>query len=143
MNQQIKIAREVALRADGFYGTAEALGQKAADALGEKKRAQITGLESQANSALKVSDVLDFIKVRTARHEEWRNQGFGIELLQYIETNLRQQRQSICATLAIAEETIVAQEVYLLLIRALIRQVAAHYEFACQLRGTSSHARDA
>ncbi len=142
MNQQIKIAREVALRADGFYENAKELGEKAATVLGEKKRAQITGLESQANSSLKVSDVLDFIKVRTARHEEWRKQEFGAELLQFIEKNLRQQRQSVCATLVIAEDTIMAQEVYLLLIRALVRQIAAHYEFACQLKGSSNNARD-
>jgi len=139
MNQQIKIAREVAVRADGFYENAKTLGEKATTV----KRAQITGLESQANSALKVSDVLDFIKVRTARHEEWRKQQFGPELLQFIEQNLRQQRQDICAILSIADDTITAQDVYLLLIRALIRQIAAQYEFTSQLRGGGHNASDA
>ena len=134
MNQQLKIAREVAVRADSFYENAKTLGEKAAAVLTEKKRSQITGLESQANSALKVSDVLDYIKVRTARHEEWRKQQFGPELLQFIEQNLRQQRQTICATLSIADNTATAQDVYLLLIRALIRQIAAQYEFACQMK---------
>jgi len=143
MNQQFKIAREVAISADNFYENAKALGEKAAIALSEKKRSQITGLESQANSALKVSDVLDFIKVRTARHPEWRNQQFGAELLQFIEQNLRQQRQAICATLSVADNTATAQDVYLLLIRALIRQIAAQYEFACQMKRGERNASDA
>lgn len=135
MNQKIKIVREVALRADGFYESAKNLGQKAEQALGPKKRSQITGLESLANSALKVSDVLDFIKARTARQKEWREQQLGPEMLKFIEQDLRRQRDGICASLSIAKDTLEAQEVYLLLIREFVRQVAAQYEFACQQKG--------
>ena len=86
--QRMSILREVAYRADLFYEDAERLGQKAARALTSKKRSQITGLEAVANSALKTSDVFDFIKTRTARHEEWRKENFGPELLSFLTEEL-------------------------------------------------------
>lgn len=94
---RMKMLRAVALRADKFYDKANDLGSRAAQALTDKKRSQINSLEGVANSALKTTDVFDFIKVRTARQEEWRKGNWGPELLDYLSRNLREQRKAICA----------------------------------------------
>ena len=134
MDQQlrIKILREVALQADKSYNKAQALGTKAAHSLGKQKRSQINGLESIANSALKTSDVFDFIKLRTARQKEWRGEDWGRELLDYVSRDLRTQRGVICTTLDIKSDTAAGLEVHLLLIREFVRQLAAHYEYVCE-----------
>lgn len=134
MSQQLRmqILREVALRADGFSEQAEDLGKRAAQALTDSKRAQITGLEGVANSALKVTDVLDFVKIRTARHKEWRENSWGPDLLRFLHHDLREQRKQICVALHIDHQSADGLEVHLLLIRELVRQLAAHYEYACQ-----------
>jgi len=134
MSSQLRlhILREVALRADSFQPQAEDLGSKAARALTDSKRAQITGLESMANSALKVTDVLDFIKLRSARQEEWRTGNWGALLLEFVRDNLREQRNQICATLKIDAPSPHSQEVHLMLIREFVRQLSAHYEYECK-----------
>ena len=141
MNEQkrIQIIREVSLCADlpGFYEKSEALGNKAATALTRKKRAQISGLENIANSALKTTDVFDFIKVRSARHKEWQEGNWGPELLNFLQDNaaqksgLRQYRLQICHNLALDQESADGILVHLLLIREFVRQMAAQYEYAC------------
>lgn len=136
MNLQMKIAREVSLSADRFYSEAEALGQTASQALGTRRRAQITQLESVANSALKVSDVLDYIKRQTAKEDDWRKKRFGPRLLSFVGDDLRQHRDGICNRLDLAGDSFEAQEVYLHLIREFVRQLAAHFEYA-----TAGHAR--
>lgn len=129
--QRMDILREVAYRADLFYEDAERLGQKAARALTRKKRSQITGLEAVANSALKTSDVFDFIKVRTARQKEWRSWGPG--LLKYLRGELGKQRRHICnQTLKIAPQSADGLYVHLLLIREFVRQLSAQYEYKCE-----------
>jgi hypothetical protein len=130
---RLQMLREVALRADGFQSQAEELGSKAARALTDSKRAQITGLESIANSALKVTDVFDFIKLRTARQEEWRKEDWGARLLEFARDSLREQRNDICSTaLQVTSSSREAQEVHLMLIREFVRQLSAHYEYACK-----------
>jgi|GEM_PF-5099172 hypothetical protein len=87
-----------------------------------------TGLESIANSAFKVSDIFDYIKTRTARHEQrWLR--LGQQLLTYLEQDLGQKRNAICQDLGLSNQED-HQEVYLLLIRAFIQQLVAHYEYA-------------
>jgi len=129
---RIKILREVGLCADGFYDRAEELGKKAASALTSSKRSQITGLEGVANSALKTTDVFDFVKTRTARHKEWRESNFGPDLLNFLSRDLRQDRQAICSSLDIELQSANGLEVHLLLIREFVRQLAAHYEYTCK-----------
>ncbi len=126
---RIKMLREVALRADGFYDKAEKLGRKAAEELTDKKSSQIKGLEGIANSALKTSDVFDFIKTRTARQEKW--QAWGPDLLEYLSRDLRTARRTICTQLEIDPEGIDGLEVHLMLIREFVRQLTAHYEYVC------------
>jgi hypothetical protein len=139
MKQEILLMQEVATQADGFYDHGTRFGQWAARALGGR-RAQMTGLESIANSSLKVSDVLDYLKKQTARSqpgEAWRRrndeqQELGPALLAFITNTLGSRRDVICSSVArVTEQTVPEQQrqqIYLALIREFVRQVAAQYE---------------
>ncbi len=129
--KRMGVLREVALRADGFYEKAQELGQKAAVALTRDKRSQITGLEGIANSALKTTDVFDFIKLRAARQKKWREDGWGSSLLNVLSQDLRRDKNAICESLEIEPQSLDGLEVHLLLIREFVRQLAAHYEYKC------------
>ncbi len=145
MNQEMKIVREVSVQAEGFYSDAESMGKHAAEALGGKRRAQMTGLENIAEGTLKTSDIFDYIKKQTARFEEWRRgytEGdqsygpFGLRLKDYLERNIASRRDTICGPniLNFSNQTEEGkrerQRIYLLLIRQFIRQVVAQYEFS-------------
>jgi len=119
------------MRADRFQEKAESIGSRAALALGGNKRSQITGLESTANSALKVTDVLNYIKLRTARQEKWREGQWGQDLLEFLTGPLRVYKQEICQSLAIDQNSIEGLEVHLMLIREFVRQLSAEYEYRC------------
>src|SRR5215469_3062378 len=71
-NREIKIIREVNNQAELFYDEAVKIGDHAAHALGRSHRSQLTGLENVAESALKITDIFDYIKRQTARYNYWR-----------------------------------------------------------------------
>ena len=131
---RMRMLRQVALRADRFYDEAEALGKKAADGLTDERRSQITGLESIANTALKTSDVFDFIKTRTARHEQWRHDDWGPELLRFVTRDLKKEREQLCKGVeGLETDSAEGIEVHLMLIREFVGQLAAQYEFTCAM----------
>ena len=143
--RRLRMLRAVALQADreNVRKKAEDLGEKAAKGLTHDRRAQVTGLENAANSAFKVSDVFNYIKLRTARHKEWSHANWGPELLDYLSggnpppnpaplSNLRLIRDQICGELHIATDSAEGLDVYLLLIREFVRQFSAEYEYRCK-----------
>jgi hypothetical protein len=78
MNQDMKIIREINLEAERFYDEAQSLGNHAYQAFKDKSRTQLTGLENVAESSLKTSDIIDYIKKKIARSDpgnEWRAKG--------------------------------------------------------------------
>lgn len=136
MSRQMQLVRAVALAADGFYGDAKKLGEVAAGCFPSSRRSQITGLENVAAGAIKISDVLDYVKKQIGKEASnqpdkhiWRKDDFGIQLLEYLEKSLREQldRLAITPPLTDAAER---QRTHLMLIREFVRQVAAHYEFS-------------
>lgn len=143
MNREMIFVREVALQADDFYGDAETFGGWAAIAL-RGKRAQITGLENIANSSLKVSDVLDYLKKQTAKAKagkEWRHfnkehNELGRQLIDFIHDKLRGRRDAVCNNVAASTgqqaSDLEKQQVFLALIREFVRQIAAQYELGVQ-----------
>jgi len=136
--QRMKIMRAIDLVTDGgdFYQQAKSLGTEAARALGRDKRSQITGLESLANSSQKVTDVFDYIKLRTARQKEWRIESFGSQLLDFLEQTLPKKRQEVLDHTGITEPGLAQQQdIYMLLIRTFLAHLAAQYEYACQEQG--------
>ena len=69
---EMQVIREVNIQAEAMYENAVQLGDHAAYVLGKKHRSQMTSLESIAESALKTSDILDYVKKQTARFDYWR-----------------------------------------------------------------------
>jgi len=131
---ELKIIREVNIQAEAFYEEAKALGVLAAQAFEEKHRSQVTGLENIAESSFKTSDIFDYVKRQTARHEEWQKNEFGKKLLEKLETDLAKRRDSICSSrLKIGNKTDDERQerrrLHLLLIRQFVRQMVVHYEF--------------
>lgn len=142
MNTEMQILREINIAAENFYQDAVEHGKHAAYVLTRAHRSQMTGLENIADSAPKVSDILDYIKRQTARFPYWRqsfpgekpsDEAFGERLKNYLEEDLADKRNAICNTLKIGEQTdqhkTWRRYTYLLLIRQFIRQVVAEYEY--------------
>lgn len=135
MNQQMKILKEITRVADSdaFHKRAKEFGNVASEAFDSRHRNQMTNLENIANSTLKVTDVLDYIKKRVARSNKnkmWRKDNFGTELKKYIENSLRKQREEICKILQnVEEDSVEGQRIYLNLIRQFVGQLVVHYEY--------------
>lgn len=150
---EMKIILEVNIQAEALYPDAVQLGDHAADALRKEHRSQLTGLENVAESALKVSDIFDYVKRQTARREYWQkpfskkrqvewkqvyteddlDKVFGERLLHYLEHELKAKRNAVCDyRLEVGtgrEGDLVRRHVYLLLIRQFIRQLVVQYEY--------------
>ncbi len=129
--KRMKIRKEVAIRADLFREKTKELGEAAANAFSDKHRAQLSGLENIANSALKISDVLDYIKRQTGKSKPgkgWKAGEFGKRSLEFIEGKLRKERDNVCKKLNIIADA-GKLEVYLMLIREFVKQIVIHYEF--------------
>ena len=141
MNQQMKILKEIAqvTDRDDFYNRAKELGEAASQAFGSRHRSQMTNLENIANSTLKVTNVLDYIKKQVAkdgRRQTWRKNNFGERLKDYIEQSLRARRREICGKLeSVEENTSEGQRIYLSLIRAFVSQLVVHYEYQVTVGG--------
>jgi len=143
MKREMQIILEVNHQAENFYEDAILLGDHAAYALTIRHRSQMTGLENIAESALKTSDVLDYVKRQTARFAYWRQDfpngeaskgSFGERLRTYLEEELAKKRDVICRErLKIGDKTDehrqIRRRVYLLLMRQFLRNMIAHYEY--------------
>lgn len=140
MNREMQIIVEIDNQADVCYPDAVKLGEHAATVL-KRSRSQLTGLETIAESTRKTSDIFDYIKRQTARNFSWRqmskdspNEGFGMHLKKYLETDLRKKADLICSNkLNIGdnsdEEQRERRRIHLLLMRQFIRQMVIQYEF--------------
>lgn len=131
---RLQMMREVAEEADSepFYATAKSLGETAAQKMTGRHRSQITDLKEVADTAMKVTDVLNHVKNQTARRAYWLE--LGPALLDVIETDLAGRKASICARLTALskephERAKQEQQIHLSLIREFVRQLAAHYEY--------------
>jgi len=155
MNKDMQIIREVNIQAEYFYADAIQLGNHAAYALRKNHRSQLTGLENLANSALKVADILDYVKRQTARFPYWREgfppaenptQSFGERLKDYLEIKLQERRDIICGPKMLnidnktEENRHLRRRIYLLLIRQFLRQMIIQYEFNVSFDGSRKEA---
>lgn len=133
---RLKIMREVSVQADNddFYNKARELGEIAAQNMGTDHRSQITNLENIANNAMKVTDVLNYLKKQigksTDKKSYWVQQHLGDQLLNFIETTLKNKTEIISEkeNLKLTDPA-EKQRIHLLLIREFVRQLAAHYEW--------------
>jgi hypothetical protein len=142
VNNDLKIIREVNAQAEIFYQQAKELGEHAAEVLKRGHRSQMTGLENIAESALKTSDIFDYIKKQTARSPAWRQgrsgqtgreAAFGERLRASLEDDLGAKRDIICGHLKNTnktdEEKQERRKVHLMLIRQFIRSMVVQYEY--------------
>ncbi len=104
-HRAIKIIREVNNQAEIFYEEAVKLGDHASIAFQRNHRSQMTNLETLAESALKTTDIFDYIKRQTARYPSWRyvyeNVPFSERLRNYLEKNLKDTLTTVCNNLKI------------------------------------------
>lgn len=144
-NNEMKVIREVGNQAEICYNKAAELGDHAAYVLGNRHRAQMTGLENVADSTFKMSDVFDYIKRQTARLPTWRQPyqpspavkgsevGFGERLKNYLEKDLKEHLAIIYRNLDIGDVTDEDKQerrrIHLLLIRQFIHHMVIHYEY--------------
>ena len=127
-----------------FYNKSQELGELAAKSFLQEKdhqrhRSQMTGLENIAETTLKWTDVLDYIKKQMARPRGWttlyEGKSFGESLKRYIEEELPGNVGRVCYNDKIHignesdDDKQVRQQVYLDLIRQLIRQIVVQYEY--------------
>ncbi len=161
MKKRIELMIAVNERAgsDDFYNRAQALGTLAAKSFLEvqkeerqqrrvseekqkndlqKHRSQMTGLENIAETTLKVTDVLDYIKKQTARQPGWKKEvdgeRFGVRLKNYLEGEFKTvDVHQVCIKVDIGDDTDsdkrMHQQVALELLRQLIRQLVVQYEY--------------
>lgn len=146
-------------KAEDLYEDALELGSIAAKSFPEKgsdrqnkHRAQLTGLENIADTTLKFTDILDYIKKQIARQQAWRNiylgktggvsKSLGEGLKTYIEQRLKNEANQICDDLHIGETLVEdkrdRQLVYLQLIRQFVRQIVVQYEYRINMPPTSN-----
>lgn len=140
MNLQMKIHKEIELQLDqdDVYKKAEAFGRLAVEVFGrDRGKAQLRNLENIANSTLKVSDVLDYIKRQTARMKQWQDKNFGKQMLDYIQKELDAQKEKIFSELSRQEPEALhghpgefkKQEIAMQLIRGFVKQLVIHFEW--------------
>ena len=137
MSLQMKIHKEVELQIDAMYSKTEQLGELAVKVFGRGRgKTQLRNLENIANSTLKVSDVLDYIKRQTARLNEWKKQGFGVKMLEYIQKDILNMRKTVFTHLSSELEHLndrdrefKKQEITVQLIRGFVKQLVIHFEW--------------
>ena len=156
-HRRTKMIIRVNEEAEKFYSKAQELGLLAVESFREQQsnskkeqhRSQMTGLENIAETTMKVSDVLDYIKKQTARQQGWKtvyesgrlimtlkqyqDKCFGEILKTYIENDLKSIREEICRNIGIGDQSYEdqrdRQQVYLHLIRQFVRQIVVQYEY--------------
>ena len=168
MKIEMQIILEVNNQAENFYEDAVRLGDHAAYALTIRHRSQVAGLENIAESALKVSDILDYVKRQTARFSYWRQilpadmvqrqvneistarrkpdendpvyKNFGLRLRIYLEKNLKDMRNIICSRdrLNISGGTDKERELRRRVYLLLIRQFVRQMVIEYEVQGTNA-----
>ena len=137
---RMKIHKEVAFQLDTLYAEAEQFGKAASKSFGkERGKAQLRNLQNIANSTLKVSDVLDYIKRQTARMREWKDDHFGADLLRFMTTEINRRRDYVVQLLADEfsaldehQGAFRKQEIALHLIRGFVKQIVIQFEWALE-----------
>lgn len=141
---EITIRRAIATKSDAYYSDTQALGEIASLAF-EKNKSQMRNLESIANSAVRVSDILDYVKRQTGRSrpsKQWRWQDLGHNLLKMLDETTREHAQTIVDSVRVGVkehrlEDDDLRRVHILLCRELIRHLSIHYLYRATLGGVS------
>ena len=127
MKRRMQIIKLVELKADSYYDDAQRLAEAGKKAVGGMGKSQLEKLRGIADCALKVSDVLNYIKNQAARHEKWRENDFADELLEKVNIKLRKDMNEVCSQLPSPPTSdLEKQQIHLMLIREYINQFVTH-----------------
>jgi len=130
-NRKLKYLKEANTIADQteFRGKAKDMGEKAGKIFSDKT--QMKNLENIANSSMKITDILNFIKRQTGKDKDrknWYKNNFGPELLDTMEGYLAEASTSVKQKLEVTDPG-EQMLIDLLIVREFIRQVVIHYEY--------------
>ena len=132
----MKILKEIAYHTSTkeFYNEAKEFGERAA--VNIEKKAQLQNLQTIADSTLKVTDILNYIKNQASKHSYWNKDKFTSDILDYLyekeNEGLHEYQEKIIESENLKELSLDhydKQHVYLLICREFIKQVLVHYNF--------------
>ena len=135
--QRVNINNAIVTRSDAYLLETETIAESMVEA--NLKNTQIKGLQTLAYTTDKISDVVDWIKIRVGRDEKrngWAKNSIGSELLRILYQELREDANKIVEelgeTAGLPEEP--QRQIHLRLIREYLTHVAAHFEYMKALR---------
>ena len=145
-DRPIKIVRRVAInnaiveKSDAYLSKAEPVAEAMVQA--KLNNAQIKGLQTLAYTTDKVSDVVDWIKIRIGRDERrngWAKKAIGPELLRTLYQELGDDAKKIVEELGdkggLPENP--RRQIHLRLIREYLTHVSAHFGYIGSVRNNS------
>lgn len=141
-----KIARRVAInnaiveKSDAYLSKAEPIAEAMVQA--RLNNAQIKGLQTLAYTTDKVSDVVDWIKIRIGRDEKrigWSKKAIGPELLKTLYQELEEDAKKIVEELGDTEglPENPQRQIHLRLIREYLTHISAHFGYIGSVRNNS------
>lgn len=139
MSLEMKIYRAIAIEldTDAMREKAKKFGKIAADKFGkERGKAQLRNLENIANSTVKVSDVIDYVKKQTARMREWAE--LGAKMVEFLEKEIPTKRTVVLGIAPLPEDDhrrFREQDISLQLIRGFLHQLVVHFEWELSQEG--------
>ena len=134
--QRVNINNAIVTRSDAYLLATETIAEAMVEA--NLNNAQIKGLQTLAYTTDKISDVVDWIKIRIGRHpDRWKQ--VGSKLLRVLHQELKQDAGEIANELA-EKSNLPAdaqRQIHLRLIREYLTHVSAHFEYIKALRNKS------
>lgn len=139
--QRIAARKEIAIKSDDYFESAQHLADLAAGA--KLRTAQVRNLETLAYSTDKISDLLDAIKKqigRSGNDQRWRYMDLGESLLNAL-GGLRDDADMICGAIGERYAPLpqdFQRQVHLELCREYLKHFAAHYLYSRPAEGGSN-----
>ena len=135
--QGVNIKNAIVTRSDAYLLETETIAEAMVEA--NLKNTQIKGLQTLAYTTDKISDVVDWIKIRVGRDEKrngWAKNSIGSGLLGILYQELREDANKIVEELGETESLPEGpqRQIHLRLIREYLTHVSAHFEYIKALR---------
>lgn len=142
---EIAIRRRISAFSDAYYHDSKKLGEIAWQAFQGNSNSQLRGLENIANSTIRSSDILDYIKIQTGRSRpttKWRHKAFGETLIEKMENQLPSDAQVVLDFVKgeVKDHQLVEDDlrrIHIILCRELIKHTIANYLYSIGITPTS------
>ena len=139
--QRVAINKAIVERSDAYLSRTKTVATEMVEA--DLNNAQIKGLQTLVYTTDKVSDVVDWIKIRVGRDDKrkpkWTKDNIGAKLLKVLHEDLKQDANTIVDELAENSDlpADAQRQIHLRLIREYLTHAAAHFEYEKALRDKS------